>query len=95
MVIVDRFVPRRSVVPNGDVPFLPTQTTLEFRLLAVIVNHTQHHGRLIRAQAFDFGREHRIDEQTSPTAERIRDHNGAKSVLPSSFGVCQSAAFAA
>nr|WP_253762684.1 hypothetical protein [Ruegeria sp. HKCCD4884] len=89
MVIVDRFVAGRSVVPNGDIPFLPTQAALEFGLLAMIINHSQHRGRLIRAQAFYFGREHKIDEQTSPTAERMRDDNGVQSVLHGSFGVTQ------
>ena len=64
MIIVDRIVPGRPIVPEGDRAFAPLEARLEFRPCGMLVERRE--GRaFLRGPALEMGRESRIDVESS------------------------------
>jgi len=70
VIIVNRLVPCRAVVPHRHVPRRPADTRVIFRLLAFAVNHFENMPGFARAHPLDMGGEVRVD--IDPFAPRKR-----------------------
>src|SRR5438128_1801743 len=91
LIVIERIMPGRAIVPERNRALLPAEARLEFGARGVLAEVIEQRLALLRGPAFEVRRERRVDVERWTSTLGMADHDGMHGILRGKLRIDQTA----